>query len=91
MFRYKSGIKLSYDRQIYIYAVSRSYKYQPVRKKQIIKDLCKKSAGDNWQALMEYLTTDASATAVCLRHYIASRTTLYRAVKKYYESFPLII
>jgi hypothetical protein len=90
VFRYKKGIKLGYDRQIYVYAISRSFYLQPECRRNDIIGLCRNSAGDNWEALLEFVTTDDSATAICMRHYIASRTTLYRAAKKYYESFPAI-
>ena len=36
---------------------------------------------------VSYVTTDAGATAVCMKHFL-SRSTLERAVRRYYESFP---
>ena len=39
------------------------------------------------QGLFEFVTTDAGATAVCMKHFL-SRSTLERAVRRYYESFP---
>ena len=38
-------------------------------------------------ALFEFVTTDAGAQAVCLRHHL-SPSTLERAVRRYYEAFP---
>ena len=43
--------------------------------------------GEYYQALFEFVTTDASATALAMRHHM-DKTTLYRKVRKYYENFP---
>lgn len=87
MFRYKSGIKVDYDRQGYIYFISRLYADLSFRDKEKIQKLCIRCAGDNSKALMEYVTTDTTATAVCMKYYI-TKSTLYRAVRRYYENFP---
>ena len=90
-FRYKRGICASYARQIYIYGVSLNYKNLSAAQQRKIRELCEKAGGEHGEALLEFVTTDATATAVCMKHYIASRTTLYNAVKVYYENFPLKI
>ena len=87
MFRYKKGIPLSYSRQGYIYFTSRSYKRLTEEQKAAIRDLCRKAGGQHERALFEFVTTDATATAVCQRHYIGE-STLRRAVSRYYMSFP---
>lgn len=88
MFRLKRSISLGYNRQGYIYFLSRCY-YDlcPTRRSQIL-ELITAAGGEYADALFEFVTTDATATAICLKNYI-SRATLYRAVKRYYESFPL--
>ena len=53
----------------------------------MIRDMCLAAGGEYHRALLEFVTTDTSATSICLRHYI-SKATLYRAVRKYYEGFP---
>ena len=87
MFRYRSGIKVDYDRQGYIYFISRLFDDLSYRDKEKIRKLCEKCAGEEAPALLEYVTTDASATAICIKHYV-SKSNLYRAVRKYYENFP---
>lgn len=87
MFRYKRGVKVDYDRQGYIYFVSRMYKELPAEDQQAILNLCLACGGEHYQALFEFVTTDAGATAVCTKHFL-SRSTLERAVRRYYESFP---
>lgn len=87
MFRFKPGINLGYERQGYIYFVSRKYKELEPGKRRAIDELCRRSGGEYWKALREFVTTDNTAATVCQRHYI-SKATLYRAVKRYYEGFP---
>lgn len=88
MFRYKRGIRCSYRRQVYIYGVSSNYESLTKEQQKAIKGLCERAGGYYAEALFEYMTKDASSTAVCMKHHIASRTTLYECVKKYYENFP---
>lgn len=88
MFRYKRGVKVDYNRQGYIYFTSRLYKDLPEKDQQKILNLCLKHGGEHYQALFEFVTTDETATALCIKHYI-SGNTLYRAVRKYYEGFPI--
>lgn len=87
MFRFKSGVRADYNRQGYIYFLSRRYKELPDEDQKKIKALCLKFGGEHHRALFEFVTTDTTATALSLKYYI-SRATLYRAVRKYYEGFP---
>ena len=87
MFRYKKSIPVSYDRQGYIYFTSRLYHELPSWAQQKILNLCLECGGEYYQALFEFVTTDAGATGVCTRHYL-SGSTLERVVRKYYENFP---
>lgn len=87
MFRYKKGIPLSYSRQGYIYFTSRNYKRLTEEQKAAIRELCRKAGGQHERALFEFVATDATATAVCQRHYIGE-STLRRMVQRYYMSFP---
>lgn len=86
MFRYKKSVPVSYERQGYIYFKSRCYQELPVKEKHRILNLCMEAGGEYYQALFEYVTTDKSATSVCLRHHL-SQSTLLRAVRKYYTNF----
>lgn len=87
MFRYKRGVNVTYNRQGYIFFVSRMYNELPEHSKELIMALCHSEGGQHWQALHEFVTTDATATALCMKHYI-SKATLYRVVRRYYEAFP---
>lgn len=87
MFRYKKAVPVSYDRQGYIYFASRLFKELPVAQQKKILNLCAECGGEHHQALFEFVTTDVGATAVCMEHHL-SRSTLERAVRKYYEKFP---
>lgn len=87
MFRYKRSIKASYERQGYIYFLSRSYEQLSRSRQEKIRVLCQTCGGEYSKALFEFVTTDEGAVAVCLRHHL-SQSTLERVVKKYYESFP---
>lgn len=86
-FRYKSGVRQGYTRQGYIYFTSRRYKDMPEDRQRQIRDLCLQCGGEHGDALLEFVTTGATATSVCMRHYLG-KSTLYRCVRDYYEHFP---
>lgn len=90
MFRYKTGIGVSYNRQGYIYFASRMYRELPEGKRRKLEALCRRCGGESWQALLAFVTSDAGADAVCDRHYL-SRSTLHRMVRRYYREFPKIL
>lgn len=86
MFRFKRSIPVNYDRQGYIYFTSRIFRDLPERKRQEILDLCQECGGEYRDALLEFVTTDATATEICMKHNV-SRSTLERAVRRYYTRF----
>ncbi|OUN20833.1 hypothetical protein [Pseudoflavonifractor sp. An85] len=88
MFRYKPSIPVPYKRQGYIYFRSLQYPNMSEKDRQRIRALCERSAGHLSKAMLEYVTTGNSVKAVCHRHFIASPTSIYRALKRYYELFP---
>lgn len=87
MFRYKKSVPVSYDWQGYIYFASRLYDDLPPRAQREIVNLCLECGGEYCQALFQFVTTDAGAERVCMQHHL-SRSTLERAVRRYYERFP---
>ena len=87
MFRYKKSVPVSYERQRYIYFASRLYRELTEEQQRKLLNLSLQCGGGHYQALFEFVTTDAGATAVCTKHFL-SRSTLERAVRRYYESFP---
>ena len=86
-YRFKRGVRVSADRQMYIYSTSRLYKDWSAEDREKIKQLCHKCGGEHFPALFEFVTKDTTATAIEMK-YPTSRATLYRIVKKYYENFP---
>ena len=88
MFRYKKSVPVSYERQKYIHSKSLRYKALPEKDQEEIRRICRECGGEYYSALMEYVTTDAGAEAVCASHYL-SKSTLYRAARLYYKNFPM--
>lgn len=87
MFRFKKSVPVSYDRQGFIYFASRLYGELPQKTQKKIMNLCMECGGEYGQALFEFVTTDSGAENVCAQYHL-SRSTLERAVRKYYERFP---
>lgn len=88
MFRFKKSIPVSYERQGYIFFVSKLYKELPPKAQQKIVALCMECGRGNCRALFEFVTTDTGAVAICEKYRIASETTIYRMVREYYLKFP---
>lgn len=88
VFRYKKSVPVSYDRQGYIYFMSRLYQELPKRQQERIISLCQRCGGEHGEAVFDFVTGSAGAEAVCARYYL-SRSTLERAVREYYRAFPL--
>ena len=86
MFRFKKAIPVDYDTQGYIYFYSRRYRSLPAGAKRKIEGVCMTAGGEHYQALLEFVTTDTGAAAICARHYL-SQSTLERAVRRYYIEF----
>lgn len=87
MFRYKKSINVGYDRQGYIYFTSRAYGSLSPDRQQSIWNLCLCCGGENYKALFQFVTTGAGAETICLQNNL-SRSTLERAVRRYYKEFP---
>lgn len=83
MFRYKKAVPVGYVLQGYIFFSSKMYKWLPAEERKRVERLCVAAGGEHAQALLEFVTTDSGATAVCRKHYL-SASTLERAVKRYY-------
>ena len=88
MFRFKRGIDVSYEKQGYIHFACRRFEDLSKDRQEAIRGLCREAGGEHEEALFEFVTTQDTATAICQRHFIASRTSLYRVVKRFYESWP---
>ena len=86
--RYMKSVPLNYERQKYIRSKSLHYNELPEKEQAEIRRLCRECGGEHCGALMEFVTTDANAEAVCARHYLG-KSTLYRRVRMYYQNFPM--
>ena len=85
MFKKKRGIKIPYNKQGLIYFICLDYKNQPPKIQNKIKSLCHTVGGEEYeQALFEFVTTEAGAIKISLKHY-TSETSLYQMRKKFYE------
>lgn len=83
-FRYRKGMKVSYDRQGYLYFYSKLYRQMGKEERGRIDRVVRKAGGQYWKALLDFVTTNKSATEIEMGYYI-SRATLYRAQQRYYE------
>lgn len=90
MFRYKRSVGGDYNWQGYIYFASRLFPSMSKRKQEKILKLCHEVGGEYEKALFEFVTTDCTATQICLKYYL-SNSTLYRIVSEYYKNFPRTI
>lgn len=86
VFRFKKGINVEYDLQGYIYFTSRRFGRLPAAQQKRIRGLIREAAPGYEAALLEFVTTDSGATAVCMKHNL-SASTLERMVRRYYERF----
>lgn len=87
MFRFKKSINVGYDRQGYIYFISKAYSSLSPSRQKTIWNHCLRCGGENYKALFQFVTTGAGAETICLQNHL-SRSTLERAVRKYYKEFP---
>ncbi len=87
-FRYKQSVTVPYNRQGAIWFAMKRYYSMTEQKKKRVDELLRAAAGDNWKALLDYLTGDEENKAVLKKHNIASFTTMSRAIKKFMEAFP---
>lgn len=87
-YRHKKSVRRSKEEQQYIYAVSRMYQRLHPTQKEEIRALCQEAGGEYCHALFLFVTTDRTATSICMECAV-SPATLYRAVTKYYEAFPV--
>lgn len=86
-FKYKRSVGGDYARQGYIYFTSLRFRELGERRQERIRTLCHEVGGEYASALFEFVTTETTATAVCLKHCL-SRSQLYRIVGEYYRNFP---
>jgi len=86
VFRYKRSVPVSRRWQGYIYYKSLLFNELPEDERMAIIALCDECGGEYADALRLFVTTETGATAVCMRHSL-SKSTLYRAQRKFYREF----
>lgn len=87
LFKYRAKLGIPYERQGYIYFLSRNYKKLPKAKQAELERYCQRIGREYAGALWEYMTTKAAAVRICDKYYL-SISTLNRIVKRYYREFP---
>ena len=80
------GVCVSRNMQGYIRYTCLTYRDQPKHVREKIARLCRECGGEYGAALWELVCTEESAVSIALRHHV-SEATLYRARKKFYESW----
>ena len=87
-FRVKKGVHLPAIRQEYVYAISRMYKDLTAEQKATIRQLCEEAAGEYAPALLVLVSTGRGVEGVAMEYH-TSKSTLYRALRRYYRRFPV--
>ena len=87
-FKFRRGIRLSYERQGYIYFLCRRFSTLPKAQRDEIRALCRSAGGQYERALWRCVTTGAGMQRICNEEHV-STATLYRCLKRFYEGFPL--
>ncbi len=88
MFRYKKSVGIPYERQGYIYFKSLLFETMSEEDRERIRAICKEAGGEYETALMRFVSTHEGAVKICMEFHI-SRSTLERAVRRYYRLWPM--
>ena len=83
MFRKYKGMRLTYDKQGYIYFLCKRYKRLCKAERALIRECAEDAGGMYKDALLEFITGSKGAVAICDKYFL-SESTLERAVKKFY-------
>lgn len=86
MFRKYKGMRLTYDKQGYIYFFCRNFSALSPENKRRVTDACARIAGEEADVLLALLTGRKSARHLSLTRYI-SEGRLYRWRREFFESF----
>jgi hypothetical protein len=87
-FKYKKGIPLPYDRQGYVYFVSKNYRFLPPKRRQRIDRLIEEIGRSYADALRAFVIRGETSSAIESEYYCSS-SQLYRLVREYYLRFPV--
>lgn len=83
------SVKLGVCKQGLIFYISRNYYNFSQAKRDIMDQTFEKAGGIYATALKKFMTTSETAVKICIDENIASVTTLYSVMRRYYECFPL--
>ncbi len=88
-FKKRRGVRRTYDEQGLIYFTCKTYRQQPREMQEKIRELCERAGGENAEALFVFLTTHVSRERILEEYHIGSETTLYRAIKRFFEGWEM--
>ena len=77
---YKKSLPGSREEQFYIHMLFRNFKKLSKKKQDILKQILHGCSPAYHEALFEYLSTNCDMRHVLTKYYIASPTTIYRAL-----------
>lgn len=83
-FKFRPGIRKSYDEQGEIFFRCRRYASQGKTVRRRVDEMIHRAGGEYANALREYLLTNAGWVEVCQKWYISDRT-LQRIVRRFFE------
>lgn len=87
MFKKRRSIRLNYKKQGLVYFICINHRDMPPQVQEKILRLCRTVAGEDADALHEFLTNEnTSATGVSLRYYINEKR-LYALRRRFYEEW----
>lgn len=86
MFRKIKSMKMPYMKQGYIYFACKNYVDLPRHVRKRIRCICTEVGGEDSKALLEFLTTDRTASGVSMRYYMRENN-LYEMRREFYKRF----
>lgn len=87
MFKKKNGIRLSYQKQGFVYFYCANYKFLPLYAKRAIRSLCDEIAGKDSTALFCFLTKPEKNAINVSMNYFTPEKKLYAYRALFYEAF----
>ncbi|MCI8387110.1 MAG: hypothetical protein HFE63_01420 [Clostridiales bacterium] len=84
-----ASVKLNVSKQGLIFYINRNYYRFSEKKQQLLDRQYERIGGEYANALRRYMLTADTMTKICFEEHIASPSTIYPLVRRFYEEFPL--
>lgn len=84
-----ASVKLNINKQGLIFYINRNYYRFSEKKRRILDCQYECIGGEYAAALKRYMTSSDTLTKICIDEHIASPSTIYPLVRRFYENFPL--